>query len=39
MQCMYLIPYSVYVLLINQRLAVLLFQLLIYSSLHTTNSY
>lgn len=29
MQCMYLIPYGVYVLLINQRLAVLLFQLLI----------
>lgn len=39
MQCMYLVAYSVIILLINQHLAVLLFQLLIYSSLHTTNSY
>jgi hypothetical protein len=39
MQCMYQVAYSVFILLINQRLAVLLFQLLIYSSLHTTNSY
>jgi hypothetical protein len=28
MQCMYLVAYSVFILLINQRLAVLLFQLL-----------
>jgi hypothetical protein len=39
MQCMYQVAYSVFILLINQRLAVLLFQLLIYSSLHTINSY